>query len=124
MDGADFDVRLSRQECVEVIGGLTFLDLSDGGPVSPYAGEAGQRTALVERKPDVASLSLIELAAAARRPYLYRSTVTQMPPALPERRTASTIATPAKPSSMVGNITDGSAGESERRAVMAAATSA
>jgi hypothetical protein len=47
----------------------------------------------------------------------------QTPPAALERRTASTIATPAKPSSIVGKVSAGSAKEAVRLATIAVATS-
>src|SRR4051812_22094652 len=47
----------------------------------------------------------------------------QTPPAALERKAASTIATPAKPSSMVGKVSAGSAREAVRRAKIAVATS-
>ena len=62
MDGADFGVRLCREESEEVVGRLAFLDLADGGPVGPDAGETGEGTGLVEREPDVAAFDLVELA--------------------------------------------------------------
>jgi hypothetical protein len=55
MDGTDFDVWFSCQECVEVAGGLTFLAFR----TDANASEAGEGTALVERKPDVAPLGLL-----------------------------------------------------------------
>ena len=58
MDSTDLGVRLCRQERVDVVRGLAFLDLPDGRPVGPDAGEAGQRTGFVEREPDVAALGL------------------------------------------------------------------
>lgn len=42
MDGADFGVCVRRQESVEVVGGLAFLDLTHRRPIGPYAGEAGE----------------------------------------------------------------------------------
>jgi hypothetical protein len=57
------------------------------------------------------------------RPPVHNSIGTQSPPARLERSAASTIATPAKPSSIVGKVSAGSAAEEERRAMMAAATS-
>ena len=56
MDGANFGVRLGREEREDVVGGLAFLDLPDRRPVGPDAGEAGERAGLIERKPDVAAL--------------------------------------------------------------------
>src|ERR1700692_612300 len=40
---------------------VAFLDLPDGRPVGPDTGEAGEGTSLVERKPYVAALGLVEL---------------------------------------------------------------
>jgi hypothetical protein len=57
VDGADLCVRLRREERIEVVVGLAFLDPSDGRPV---AGEAGEGTGLVEREPDVAAFDLNE----------------------------------------------------------------
>jgi hypothetical protein len=42
MDGADLRVRLRREEREDVVGGLAFLNLADGRPVGPDAGEAGE----------------------------------------------------------------------------------
>src|SRR4051812_37322298 len=67
MDGANFGVRLRREERVEVVGSLTFLDLPDRCPVGPDAGETGERAGLVEREPDVAALGLVEFAEAVER---------------------------------------------------------
>lgn len=67
MDGADLGVRLRREERVEIIGRLTFLDLPDRRPVGPDAGEAGEGPGLVEREPDVAALGLVELAERVER---------------------------------------------------------
>ena len=53
----------------------------------------------------------------------HNSTGIQTPPAALERRTASTIATPAKPSSIVGKVSAGSAREAVRLATIAVATS-
>ena len=41
MDGTDLRVRLCREEREEVVGSLAFLDLPDGRPGGPDAGEAG-----------------------------------------------------------------------------------
>jgi hypothetical protein len=54
---------------------------------------------------------------------IHRAVVIQRPPAAFERKAASTIATPAKPSSMVGKVTAGSMEEPVRRAMMHTATS-
>ncbi len=67
VDGADLGVRLRREERVEVVGRLAFLDLPDGRPVGPDAGEAGEGTGLIEREPDVAALGLVELAEGVER---------------------------------------------------------
>ena len=56
-------------------------------------------------------------------PSLQNSIGIQTPPAALERRTASTIATPAKPSSIVGKVSAGSAMEAVRLATIAVATS-
>jgi hypothetical protein len=42
---------------VEIVGGFAFLDLPDGGPVSPDAGEAAKGTRLVERELDIAAFA-------------------------------------------------------------------
>jgi hypothetical protein len=42
VDGGDFGVRLRREERVEVVSRLAFLDLPDRRPVGPDAGEAGE----------------------------------------------------------------------------------
>ena len=60
--GADLGVRLRREERVEVVDRLAFLDLPNGRPVRPDAGEAGEGTGLIEREPDVAAVGLVELA--------------------------------------------------------------
>jgi hypothetical protein len=49
---ADDLVGIGSQESKEVVGRLAFLDLSHRGPVCADAREAGERTRLVERKPD------------------------------------------------------------------------
>jgi len=67
MDRADLGVRLRRQERVEVVGRLAFLDLPDRRPVGPDAGEAGEGTGLIEREPDIAALGLVELAERVER---------------------------------------------------------
>ena len=71
VDSADLGVRLRREERVEVVGGLAFLDLPDGGPVGPDAGEASEGAGLIEREPYVAAFDLVEFAkgvkAAPRR---------------------------------------------------------
>ena len=71
MDGADFGVRFRREECVEVVGRLAFLDLPDGGPVGPDAGEAGEGTGLIERDqispPSALLNSLKELNGTTQR---------------------------------------------------------
>src|ERR1700733_4441077 len=67
MDCSDLGVRLRRQERVEVVGGLAFLDLPDRCPVGPDAGKASERAALVEREPDVAAFGLVEFAEAVER---------------------------------------------------------
>ena len=54
VDGANLGVRFGRQEREDVVGGLAFLDLPDGRPVGPDAGEAGEGTFLVKSEPDVA----------------------------------------------------------------------
>jgi hypothetical protein len=55
--GLDFVRR--RQEGVEVVVGLAFLDLPDRCPVGPDAGEAGEGAALIEGEPDVAAFGLV-----------------------------------------------------------------
>ncbi len=55
MDGADFGVRLRREEREDVVGGLAFFNVADGRPVGPDAGEAGEGARLIERKLDVAA---------------------------------------------------------------------
>jgi hypothetical protein len=60
--------------------GLAFLDLPDGGPVSPDAGEAGEGARLVEREPDVAAFDLVELAKRVKR---HHATVLDAEPAGP-----------------------------------------
>jgi hypothetical protein len=67
VDGADLGVRLRCEERVEVVGGLAFLDLPDGRPVGPDAGEAGEGAALIESEPDVTTFCLVELAEAVER---------------------------------------------------------
>ena len=67
MDGTDLGVWLGGQECVDVVGGLALFDLPDGRPIGPDAGEAGEEASLVEREPDVAALSLVELAERVER---------------------------------------------------------
>jgi hypothetical protein len=62
VDGADLGVRLGREERENVVGGLGFLDFPDGRPIGPDAGEADEGAALIERKPDIATLGLVELA--------------------------------------------------------------
>jgi hypothetical protein len=62
VDGADLGVRLRREEREDVVGRLTFLDLPNGRPVGPDAGEAGEGTGLIEREPDIAALGLVEFA--------------------------------------------------------------
>jgi hypothetical protein len=57
MDRPDLGIRLGCQECVEVVGGLAFLDLPDRCPVGPGAGEAGG-AAIIACEPDVAALCL------------------------------------------------------------------
>jgi len=52
---------------------------------------------------------------------IHRAVAIRRPPAALERKAASTIATPAKPSSMVGKVTAGSMEEPVRRAMMHAA---
>jgi ribosomal protein S27AE len=69
VDGADLGVRLRREERVEVVGRLAFLDLPDGGPVSPDAGKAGEGAGLIEREPDVAAFDLVEFAETVERNY-------------------------------------------------------
>jgi hypothetical protein len=59
MDGADLGVRLRREEREDVVGGLAFLDLPDGRPVGPDAGEAGEGAGLIECEPDVAAFGLV-----------------------------------------------------------------
>jgi hypothetical protein len=59
VDGADLGVRLRREERVEIVGGFAFLDLPDGGPVSPDAGEAAKGTRLVERELDIAAFDVV-----------------------------------------------------------------
>jgi hypothetical protein len=64
VDGADFGVRLRREERKDVVGGLAFLDLPYRCPVGPDAGEAGKGAFLVEGEPDVAALGLVEFAGS------------------------------------------------------------
>jgi hypothetical protein len=71
MDSAHLSIRLRRQEGVEVVRGLAVFDLPDRRPVGPDAGEAGEGTRLVERKPNVAAFaslnSLKELNGTMQR---------------------------------------------------------
>lgn len=67
MNGADFRVRLRRQEGVEVVGRLAFFHLPDRRPVRPDTCEAGEGTSVIERKPDVAALRPVELAVGVER---------------------------------------------------------
>jgi hypothetical protein len=82
MDGADLGVRLRCQERENVIGGFAFLDLPDGRPAGPDAGEAGDGTGLIEREPDVAALCLVELAERVERHHTRLSTPSQRVPCL------------------------------------------
>ena len=59
MNGADLGVRLGREKRKQVVCRFAFLDLPDGRPVGPDAGEAGEGAVLVEREPDVAALGLL-----------------------------------------------------------------
>jgi hypothetical protein len=44
VDGTNLRVWLRREERGDVVGGLAFLDLPDGRPIGPDAGEAGEGT--------------------------------------------------------------------------------
>lgn len=71
MDGEDFGIRIRRQESIEVVGGLAFLDLPDRGPFGPNAREAGEGTALVDANqmspPSALLNSLKELKGTTQR---------------------------------------------------------
>ena len=67
MDGGHLVAWLGREERVEVVGRLAFLDLLDGRLVGPDAGEAGEGTGLIEREPDIAAFGLVELAERVER---------------------------------------------------------
>jgi hypothetical protein len=57
-------VRVRGEERVQVVAGLAFLNLPDGRPVGPIAGEAGEGPCLVKCEPDVAAFCLVELGHA------------------------------------------------------------
>src|ERR1700704_48127 len=80
VDGADLGVRLRRKKSEEVVVSLAFLDLPNGGPVGPDAGEAGEGAGLIEREPDVAAFDLVELAKRVKR---HHATVLDAEPASP-----------------------------------------
>ena len=71
MDGADLSVRLGCEECVEVVGGLAFLDLPDRCPIGPDAGKAGEGARVVSANqmspPSVLLNSLNELNGTTQR---------------------------------------------------------
>src|ERR1700730_9559050 len=70
----------TRQSLPKICRGLALLDLPDGGPIRPDAGEAGERPGVVEREPDVAALSFVELAEGVER---HHATVLDAEPTRP-----------------------------------------
>jgi hypothetical protein len=67
MNRRDNGVRLSCQEGEEVVFRLALFDLANRFPARPDPSKESERSAFIEREPDVSAFCLVELAERRER---------------------------------------------------------